>query len=629
MDSAMAISSPSITCPGVLSAKSSANDGAMRLSAMEDIDLLNVIAANRRHKNLPQAWTLNMEIEYRATSGLFTNDPYHRGLAECLYWRGKFYSIHKQYHKALPCFFQALIHCREAEQNELSPNQMIAALYEEAPDYFLKTRLNVMALHNILGVTLILMALFEDGLQHYLQAWHLARTVNDTWMLALLCNNIAYAYRLLDQPREAAPYIERGLTLLPHPLTTAGEMRLRATMLGNACGIATCDADYSLAHRYAEEALCLYTTLRWEQGQAEILLALGTLYEQVGDHAAARASIERAMLLSMQNHLVDDWIAALIHSARLISIEDAVAAQAQLHQALMTAEEQANLRRQYQCHEAIAVLYEQQQSYQQALIHYQHFHRLKEQVFTDRSDERVSILRTLHQTERALLDTRWYQDYAATLEGEIRQRMQVQAELEWLATTDGLTKVLNRRAFDRALLIQFEQAVQTGHPLAVVLIDVDHFKAYNDSYGHPAGDVVLQQVAQLLTASARGADLVARYGGEEFVLLLPNTTAEQSLRVAERCRETIASATWNQRSVTISAGVAVLHDGVADLGDFIGVADQALYQAKLQGRNQVVVASTGLDVQDRRFFATVTTLARDEEEARAAVVVAGGDIPLC
>ncbi|HYF65413.1 MAG TPA: diguanylate cyclase [Herpetosiphonaceae bacterium] len=186
------------------------------------------------------------------------------------------------------------------------------------------------------------------------------------------------------------------------------------------------------------------------------------------------------------------------------------------------------------------------------------------------------------------LDITVQKQYARYLE-TIQQRLEGEVQdLRVVSRTDGLTGLANRRAFDGGLARQIQQAAQSGQPLAVVMVDVDSFKSYNDTYGHPAGDAVLRQVAQHLAAAARGADLVARYGGEEFVLLLPNTSLAQATRVAERCRASVAAAAWPGRPVTISAGVAATPEGAPDPVALVAAADQAVYQAKRQGRNQVV-----------------------------------------
>ncbi|BAL24047.1 sensor domain-containing diguanylate cyclase [Azoarcus sp. KH32C] len=181
--------------------------------------------------------------------------------------------------------------------------------------------------------------------------------------------------------------------------------------------------------------------------------------------------------------------------------------------------------------------------------------------------------------------------------------------LQRLTTQDALTGIANRRAFDRALDLEWHLAMRSGLPLSLLMLDVDHFKAFNDTYGHVEGDKCLKTVANTLQASiTRAPDLVARYGGEEFVILLPQTSVEAAGGIAERIRDAIATlAIPNRRSdtghVTVSVGVACVrsawieternHVHTVPAGGvlLVEMADRLLYQAKSSGRNRVVIGS--------------------------------------
>jgi diguanylate cyclase (GGDEF)-like protein len=163
------------------------------------------------------------------------------------------------------------------------------------------------------------------------------------------------------------------------------------------------------------------------------------------------------------------------------------------------------------------------------------------------------------------------------------------ARLAELATTDGLTGLKNHRHFREALATLGSASARHHWPLAVVLIDVDHFKGFNDMFGHPAGDEVLQTVAGLIRGQARLEDVVARYGGEEFAALLPATDADGALAFAERVRSAIAEHPWPLRLVTVSLGVASGIPQPDGPGPLVEAADQALYEAKRRGRDRVVV----------------------------------------
>jgi len=175
---------------------------------------------------------------------------------------------------------------------------------------------------------------------------------------------------------------------------------------------------------------------------------------------------------------------------------------------------------------------------------------------------------------------------------------EAQAELERLATRDGLTSVANRRSFDQTLNTEWRRATRESRALSLLMVDVDFFKPYNDTYGHQGGDECLRQVAAAMSKVVkRSSDAVARYGGEEFVILLPATDPDGALIVAERIRAAVEalhlphSGSTVADHVTVSIGVAsvtVSSEGVP--AQLIGAADAALYRAKHEGRNRVVMA---------------------------------------
>ena len=170
------------------------------------------------------------------------------------------------------------------------------------------------------------------------------------------------------------------------------------------------------------------------------------------------------------------------------------------------------------------------------------------------------------------------------------------AQLARDARTDRKTGLLNAAAWQEAAGAEITRAVRARLPLAMVLLDVDHFKAVNDTHGHLAGDQVLRAVASIITSQLRDYDIAGRYGGEEFAVLLPHTQPGQARRIAERLRTAVAAGDLTASAgdgpparirVTVSAGVASLADGGPGLPDLIAAADAALYDAKAAGRNRV------------------------------------------
>jgi two-component system, cell cycle response regulator len=159
-------------------------------------------------------------------------------------------------------------------------------------------------------------------------------------------------------------------------------------------------------------------------------------------------------------------------------------------------------------------------------------------------------------------------------------------QIQRMADTDGLTGVANRRIFDVTLARELQRSRRESGSVSLVLLDVDHFKAFNDRHGHLAGDEALQAVARALEQANRGFDLVARYGGEEFAVILPGCSAEESLPVAERLRQVVRGLE-PATPITLSVGVSTFPDDADDADSLVKAADDALYASKRAGRDRV------------------------------------------
>jgi diguanylate cyclase len=197
--------------------------------------------------------------------------------------------------------------------------------------------------------------------------------------------------------------------------------------------------------------------------------------------------------------------------------------------------------------------------------------------------------RIVGRSERLGLDLKQSSDKIDALERTLE-------DLRREATTDGLTGIANRRYFDMVLQTMSGDAMNSGDDLSLLLIDIDHFKKVNDTWGHATGDAVIQFVANTLAQSVKGQDCVARYGGEEFAVILPATSIDAAMRVGENIRTALSRRLFVPRhldetvgAVTVSIGVACYEPGEA-LAAWIQRADAALYEAKKTGRDRVISA---------------------------------------
>lgn len=213
--------------------------------------------------------------------------------------------------------------------------------------------------------------------------------------------------------------------------------------------------------------------------------------------------------------------------------------------------------------------------------------------------DKIELIARVRYHTRAYLDHLQRDEAYRALRESQRELMRANLELERLTRIDGLTGLGNRRYFDEYLAAEWKRCQRTQSPLSVLMIDVDHFKRYNDAYGHLAGDDVLKQVARVIQeGSTRSTDLAARFGGEEFVVILTGVPQEGASRVAERLVQGVRDlniAHGNDR-VTISVGVATAWpDADGDPARLVNAADLALFRAKNEGRDRLVYAELSPD----------------------------------
>jgi two-component system, cell cycle response regulator len=196
---------------------------------------------------------------------------------------------------------------------------------------------------------------------------------------------------------------------------------------------------------------------------------------------------------------------------------------------------------------------------------------------------------------RSMLRIKRLQD---ELDEKNRELEDANRRLKKLSITDGLTGLFNHRHMQELLREEFERSKRSSDPVGVVMLDLDRFKQVNDTYGHPTGDIILFETAEILRETAREIDMLGRYGGEEFMVILPGSDEEAAARFAERVREHVADHLFRDGAtevrMTVSSGVAALPAARAESPSaLLKQADEALYRAKGGGRNRVVRASEG------------------------------------
>ncbi len=324
---------------------------------------------------------------------------------------------------------------------------------------------------------------------------------------------------------------------------------------------------------YAMAGLALFNQIGTYVGKLHTLHTVGSIHIALGNYDQAMSFLQQGLELSKKNNSQLLELTYTLEITRLHQVHGALdQAEKDLLQALQQAEQINSLTNISLIHERLVEIYKIKEDYKSALGHLEAYHETYKKIFNDKSDRRIKNLEILNQVELSRKQADLYKE---------------------LAGTDFLTGLFNRRHFYEIADNMLLQAIVDKSHLAIIMLDIDHFKIVNDTYGHKVGDEVLASVAGRIKKSLRGGDIAGRYGGEEFVILVANTPPEFCTNIAERIRRAVAGqpiqADQSSLNVTISLGVACIDpDQATKLEVLINSADQAMYTAKNQGRNRVV-----------------------------------------
>ncbi|SFN29241.1 diguanylate cyclase (GGDEF) domain-containing protein [Formivibrio citricus] len=316
--------------------------------------------------------------------------------------------------------------------------------------------------------------------------------------------------------------------------------------------------------------------------KAEIHSILGLIHLAKGCMAQAEQELRAALDINRAQGNALGYATNLLSLGRLAMARGEYdAAQSLLEKALEKANTMGTPHLLLQIELALAESHEARSEWQQALCHFKRYHEQQLLLSRHTSPHRIQAMEMQLEVEKARMEN-------AQLRRKHASERQERRRVERMASEDTLTGLLNRRGME---LSADSLLALANDPVCALMIDVDHFKATNDTWGHEIGDKVLRQIGALLKSGCRQGDLVARWGGEEFAVLLQNRDGAQGAEVAERLRRLVQEWTWERiapgLAATISVGVAQYHVD-SDLAGVIQCADEKLYEAKRTGRNKVV-----------------------------------------
>jgi diguanylate cyclase (GGDEF)-like protein len=416
-------------------------------------------------------------------------------------------------------------------------------------------------IENTLGTSLLEAGRAEEAEMHLARGAELARSTDNRPLLTkVLLNRSLVAKRRGDDARDTA----------------------------------SATAEYEAAHALVTKALELARALGNRYDEAYCLGQSGTMLRLLGRDDEARERL--AATLALGEELDDAMLSseARLELGRLESSHDRVAERDHLERAIALAERVNARSLLADASEALSAHHERAGEFAASLAQYKHFHAVREQALATARRHALRAGQLWLDYEQATRTATRYRDEARSLAEDKAVLAREAAAFAEASQHDPLTGLLNRRGLDAQLDALVSTSEASGAPIAIAVIDVDHFKPINDHHTHAVGDAVLKRVAAGIRAHCRARDLPVRYGGDEFLVVLAGVDAADALRVLQRLKETIDGNAWDDvaaaLAVTISIGAAphVAGTGVATT---IAAADRALYAAKAQGRDRIVVAA--------------------------------------
>lgn len=444
-------------------------------------------------------------------------------------------------------------------------------------------------------------AMSRGDLAHALELFHSCRVLReaegDPGGLGVVLCNIAIIHGRLGEHERAVTLLDRALALLREAHDPADEAIVHLNLGISQAALGRLDE----AMRHAEAGLALARDLGARRTEVQALTNIAEMHLAGGRAETALRLLEEANAIAagLQLRAQDVEIRTRLGQAAL-ALGNLEAAARELALAMEAAQREDSVHR-HEVHLALSRLHEARGDFARALEHHRLYHEAEGAIRGEQASQRIRAAMVQAEMEQAERDAKLLREHNESLRRANEEKSRLlellsaqAAELERLSLEDALTGLPNRRHFDAQLAREWDRSQRFDHPLTIALIDVDHFKQVNDTFGHDAGDAALRAVAAQLRVNRRKVDIVARYGGEEFALVLIETPQDAAFGACEALRERIAamdaSAIAPGLRLTVSIGLASA-DEVPSIAALLARADERLYAAKRAGRNTVAGAA--------------------------------------
>lgn len=513
-------------------------------------------------------------LEIAAPHG-FQQPLYPQGTAESLEILGRFYMAKSNFSLALDYFRKSLrlFEVYGPVHSEALCRSYLGVLFEHLGDY-------------------------SQSAEMLREALRSAETTGMPALEAEIMTKLSHTYLLTGDPNMALSYVGRGIQTFRE---TKDNMRL-------SWALETMGEAYLISGKHQEALACLqecvslaisekraFDTVRFNQ-------SIGNVYRALGKPERAQEIYQQVYDQARKLDIKEYECSALISIAEIIHLQKRYSESLPFLMEALEISRSIESKPQYRdCCRLLSTAYKHIEDYKLALEYHEQFLKTDKQLFNNLTDQRLKNLLVLFQVETAKKETLAIQLRAKALEEEVKERKHQQAFLEQLASTDSLTRTLNRRAFMEIAEKTFARAVDYNEPFALILIDADYFKQINDNYGHQVGDQTLALISNRLQNNIRAIDRLGRYGGEEFNIMMPGVDGATALLTAQRLCSLFSSQPIHLSEldlmVTLSFGVTAFRPDQQNISfeALVKQADEALYDAKHLGRNGVVLYSQKIE----------------------------------
>jgi diguanylate cyclase (GGDEF)-like protein len=538
-----------------------------------EIDALNERAWKLESIDPQEGIRLSKEAFKLSNSGKYRINVYKKGIADSLF---------NQAHFNLDC---------GDFQLALSQSLESLSIYTDLKDSIRQTQ----ALCN-LGAIYLSLNEYNKSMSTLLKALEIARHLEDGIPLGEILMTIGMVYLFTGDSLQAILEFKRSLQIF----STGNQSKLLAYVYCNLAAAYKSEGEFDIFKQYLDRCEKLANQLGSDLLKIDILRQKGQYELQMGNLNAAHDYFQSSLKLAEIHGYQADEVASSLWMSDVYFQWGKLQESSDL---LMTALNKSKKYRFNQgslnAHHKLAQIFEQQNDYQKAYEHLKAYLDLDLKINAEKNELKYKSLETVYRTQSLQTEARIIQNKNDQLEKEITERRWAEEALRQsddkyrrLANLDPLTGLNNRRYFYTLAQNEFKRIKRYFHPLTIMMIDIDHFKNINDQFGHLAGDQVLKMVARQLETFLREVDILGRFGGEEFVVLMPETTLEQSIPVANRLLRLFTDARFEVHEeivqITVSIGIAAFEEGIP-IDRLVDRADKALQSAKKGGRNRISV----------------------------------------